>query len=257
MDGVCFSDDSENCGDAIWCFDHNHCDKDGLECQQNCINQLYLELQMALAQYFTCLTNSGCEGCWDSCALDCPDEECYPESRSCLLQKSEKCLDEFFECFPPGDLSCLDTYLCLASCPEGETGQECVGTCFGWLSKEGYLTWLELSDCLEAHGCIDPLGDDDLCGEDAWEACQSEFQSCAHGELTCKEIRKCLEMCQPEEVGCDDWCILNGTVEAQGQFQGLADCLAGMCPEPADPECEALALDGACSAPYDKCTGGG
>jgi hypothetical protein len=131
----------------------------------------------------------------------------------------------------------------------------CREACYEDVGKEGYTKWMKFIVCLGKSGSWDCAEGDDACLQAAWDQCQPEFQDCAHGDLSCKEIWDCLETCAPTDQLCGLACLVSGTVEAQDQYDGIIDCLIEQCGEEATQECQDQALKGACSEKYNDCLG--
>ena len=238
-DGVCEATPECDCKCIFDCFDT--CPQGDQACFQNCVNSATIEAQMAYNNLITCLDQSGYFNCAEG------DEDCLNETFGA-------CMDQYYECFH-GDMPCKDLYLCLIGCPAGEAGQICSQECFANGTVEGLGQWDTFINCLDTNGYFDCDEGDDACYQAAWDACNEEFTACAHGDLSCSEMFDCLDTCAPTDQMCATSCLISGTVDAQGQWDSMVDCIVEQCGEQGDAECENSALEGACSGVYNACIG--
>jgi hypothetical protein len=179
-------------------------------CLQNCINDSPIEAQMAF--------NS---------LMECINIPCYYIDE-CPVDPIEECPDEYYACFPPGDLDCEGVYLCLSEC--GGDDQECVVQCFDEGSIEALEVWDEYIDCMDLAGYFECPDDDDACYEQAEVACATEFNACLG----------CTPNCEGKECG-DDGCSGScGECEGpkndcvEGECQAICDCLDDADCQPAE-----------------------
>ena len=248
VDGTCQAPPEATCSMILDCF--GTCPENDQACYQNCVNAAPIEIQMAYQNLITCLDQSGYFTCLD----EFPEDS--PELDECLNEAYDQCTDEHYACWPPGDGICVDLYLCIIGCPEGDAGQVCAQDCFGDANIEALDTWQLFIDCLDANGYFDcPEGDSD-CYQAAWDLCDVEFKECAHGEYTCQEIFGCQENCAPTDQICFLQCIVYGSIEAQDTFDAIVDCVIEQCGDNTTPECENQAIEGPCSDLYNGCIGG-
>ena len=152
------------------------CDVPGATCQQTCLKGASIETQMAFNALMDCMGDNICYW-FDECQLD----------------PIEACPDEYYACFPPGDLDCEGIYQCLNEC--GADDQECVAQCLNEGSIEALNAWDEYTDCLDLAGYFECPEDDDACYEQAYDSCAAELNACLG----------CTPDCEGKQCG-DDGC---------------------------------------------------
>jgi len=246
-EGVCDKPEAETCSLILDCYDT--CPEGDQACYQNCVNSAPIDIQMAYQNLIMCLDQAGYFKCMDYYPEDTPEWE------DCLNEAYDQCTDEHYACWPPGDGSCVDMYLCIISCPGGDAGQECAQDCFGEASLKALELWDVFIDCLDENGYFDCAEGDEACYQASWDACDAEFKECAHGDYTCQEIFACQETCAPTDQTCFLQCIVYGSIEAQSAFDDIVDCVIEQCGDNTTPECENQALQGPCSEVYNDCLG--
>jgi len=193
---------------------------------------------------------------WDArinCLKDNGYFDCEENDNACYTAAAEECMDEYYACFPPGDNSCKDMWVCYIECPTGD--QACQQECLASGTQEAQGEWDTFIDCIDDEGYFDCAEGDSDCLNEAWSACNEEFTACAHGDFTCKEMSDCVDTCAPTDQVCIQVCLLNGSIEAQGTWDDMVTCLIEQCGEQDDPECENDAFQGACSSVYNACIG--
>lgn len=215
------------------------CPEDSDECYFACQGEGSIEALMIRLAWIGCLGDNGYFDCEED------DNDCYSAA-------TDMCMDEYHACYPPGDLSCLEMYLCQGDCG-GD--QACAQACLGSGTLPAQDVWDLFIDCLSENGYFDCEDDDADCREEAWLACDEEFKECAHGDFTCSEMFDCYETCAPTDQACQQSCVLNGSVDAQNEWGAMVDCLIEQCGAGTDPECENTAFAGACNAVYTGCIG--
>jgi hypothetical protein len=235
IDGQCRSNGC-GFGDACICIFEcfETCDKEDQVCFQNCVNSATIEAQFVYNSLINCLDQS--------CYYfdDCPDNVW------------EECQEEYLACFH-GDLSCVEMYLFMLSCPPGEEAHICTSEIQMLGTIEAQKSWLVIIDCLELNGYFDcPVGNEG-CLEETWMMCDVVTKECLHGEDSCAGILECLESSYAEDPINYESCVLWGTVEAQSLYQEVADCIAGECGEEPTVECTGTALSGTCSGVLESC----
>lgn len=228
--------------DCVCIFDcFELCPEGDQACLQNCVTSATIEGQATYTNLNACLLEAG--------YYDCPADD-----DACLDTTAKECADEYFECFA-GEANCLDTYLCIISCPAGADSEACVQACFDAGSKEALLTWSTFIDCLDANGYYDCETSDANCKNQASAACEAEFLDCAHGESACDDVLLCMQACEVGDDLCSAACRANGTVAAQKSLQALYNCVDVECGNSTDADCEQFALDDACSDALKDCLG--
>ena len=235
------------CAPIFDCFET--CPENDQACAENCLNAAPIECQVAYQALIQCLDLAGYFKCLDDF------EEDTPELEACLNEAMDQCMDEYYECFPAGEGTCVDLYLCIIGCPEGEAGQACAQDCFSDASIEALDLWQLFIDCLEANGYFDCPEGDSECYQAAWDMCDTEFKECAHGDYTCQEIFGCQEDCAPTDQICFLQCIVYGSIDAQTTFDEIVDCVLEQCGDNTTPECENQAIEGPCADYYNGCIG--
>ena len=248
VDGMCEGPIVLSCSTVLDCCET--CPESDQACYLECINGAPIEVQMGYHNLILCLDETGYFACLGEF------DENSPELDECRDEALEQCADEYAICGPPGDGTCVDLYLCIIACPEGDAGQVCAQDCFGDASIKALDAWQLFIDCLDANGYFDcPEGDTD-CYEAAWDLCDATFKECAHGEDACFEIFGCQEDCAPNDQICFLQCIVYGSIEAQNMFDAIVDCVVEECADDVTPECENQAIEGPCHTLYDECVEG-
>ena len=223
------------------------CGQSDQACFQNCLDAAPPEVLAAYEALVGCLDSHG----YFQCLEDHPDDD--PQQSACVQQAQEQCKAEYYACWPPGDGSCGELYICLIWCPEGDDGPQCTQDCFDSTSEQGMEAWNALIDCMSAVGYFDCASGDSDCYQQAWDDCDLTFKECAHGDLTCAEIVECQDQCPPAGTVCRLECMLGGTIEAQLQFDAITDCITETCGLYGTMDCEHQALQGACSQEHLVC----
>ncbi len=102
------------------------------------------------------------------------------------------------------------------------------------------------------------------CGLCPCVGCDPSFITCDEGtgqcvgqdELTCSEINDCMAGCAPDNQACIQDCMNKGSMEAQGQLNGLIQCLidngAQQCP-PGDTQCQNDIITEFCMPQFEAC----
>jgi len=248
LGGQCMTTGGYWCDDIFDCI--GDCPDNDDFCLQNCINVASIEAQMAFNNFYQCLADVDYWSCWDLCPAwaesitDCPDE-----GKDCFEQKMEMCEDEYYYCFPPGDMTCGEMYVCIMACDT----DECVQDCFGEGSIEALDKWSLMIDCLDDAGYYDCGDFDEQCFDDAWAECEPEFDDCASGEASCGDIFTCFDSCAPTDEECTWNCMASATPEAQELYGLVIDCVYLVCGEDANWECMEMVLTADCAEIYEQC----
>jgi hypothetical protein len=238
-EGICLEGPYLGCKGIFDCFDW--CEADDDACRQDCVNSSNIEGQIRYNNLIVCLDDAG--------YFACETEDDY-----CLDESLDECLDHYYECFH-GDMVCVDLFLCIVDCSNGEAGVYCVDHCLANGTTYALKKWAAFLDCLEGtvyFGCDEG---DEACMDAASAVCSEEFMECAHGDMSCSEVSECLETCAPADQMCSTYCTLHGTLEAQADWDSVVDCLVEQCGEEIAADCSSAALVGACSDLYDACIG--
>jgi hypothetical protein len=233
-DGLCGAlscGSSSICMCVFECFEM--CPQGDSSCHEACVNGLPPEAQQIYDDFMICASQP--------CYFfgECPD----------ML---EECPEEFWACVG-GSIACVDMYLALQSCPPIDEDQDCASNSISQGTEEAQKTWMAFVDCLEESGYFEcPEGDDD-CMESNSAECNEQLSECLHGDLSCNAIQECLDTPAPEDPYHYDSCVLHGTLEAQGSYQDLIDCVAMTCGETPSDECGQAATEGPCAALHEIC----
>ncbi len=230
--------------DEMWLCTQG-CEADEPDCPSECVNKGTIEAQKMWQEFVGCLDGNGYFACFDlpeneqEACIDPLWTECAPQLEVCLLSS-------------PGELTCLEMYLCLQGCPESSDlcGEECLleGT------AEAYGLWDTFIDCLDYSGYF--ACTDNECRAEAWANCSVEFQACAHGDDSCADVLDCMGLCPPGDDMCALECLLNGTTEAQDGYDAILACIEEECGASPSADCQNEALNDKCKETFDTCAGG-
>lgn len=233
--GQCVEPECCDCACVLDCIDA--CPADDQACFQECINSGpavpdYNEMVMCLDQagYF----------------------DCAEDDQDCLNETFDMCFYLYYECYH-GDLECVEMYLCLFGCPEGDAGAACAQKCFAQGTVDALQTWDAFIDCLDENGYFDCDDDDENCYDTSWEPCDGKFRECAHGELSCAEVLACVDVCEQSDDLCVTSCHVHGSLSEQALFEALQNCVESECGEKPDADCLAGATAGACAGEQAAC----
>ena len=205
-------------------------------CQQDCLSDGTPQGTVIFNNLSTCLDNSG--------YFDCPDGD-----DACTDAAFETCMDPYYACFH-GDESCGVLYLCLITCPGGDT--DCSSGCFTSATVEALNVWDEFIDCLTANDYFECVSGDSDCYDLAWDQCIDEFQACANGEMSCQDVFGCIKGCSPWDSACPIGCRIQGTIPVQNSIDDIAACVEEFC-DPVTGLCEQQVLLDECADTYATC----
>ena len=242
--GLCPPD--HKCGDDFTCFLHCEPKCEGKQCGDDGCGGSCGECPFSMAcSEGLCGCKPKCsdkdcgpDGCGGDCG-DCPEgTQCSPFGKCegvCIPDCEEKaCGDDGCEgscgTCPPG-LYCSPDDQCTDQCYPDCEGKQCGSDgCFGFC---GFCPCLECSP--------------------EWTDCNAQGLCVAPSGTGCYELVICLSDCPTGDTGCQQGCFDAATLDAQGLYDDLIDCIVVECgPAPSDT-CVQDSLIGFCSSIYDEC----
>jgi hypothetical protein len=205
-------------------------------CQQDCLGDGTPKGTVIFNNLSTCLDESG--------YFDCPDGDDV-----CTEESFDQCLDAYYACFH-GDEPCNVLYVCIVSCPAGDSN--CTSDCFTSATIEALNVWDEFIACLDFNHYFECESGDSDCYDVAWAKCDSEFQACANGDLSCEEVYGCILDCNSWDSACRLGCRVQGTIQVQNSMDDILACEEEYC-EPLTGLCEQQVLLDECADTYAAC----
>ena len=253
-DGQCVQEQGLTCPGIFDCL--GLCPSGNQACQQDCIQGGSTFAQNAFAELVGCYQEVGVYDCWDLCPDDAQTQaDCPPEGQACFEATVPLCEDKAVQCFH-GGLTCVEMYVCYSVCPDTPCKQDCLANG----DPAAQYAWNDFIDCLDDVGYFDCPDGDSECYSVAWDECQPTFHECVSGDLTCMEVRECLEgleLGQPDFSEQMYTCFYNGTGEAQDAYGDLEQCVIDECFTPWDAECWEMTAQDVCKMENKACEDAG
>lgn len=137
--------------DVLDCI--NDCPDGDQACQQNCINSY--GGHRIWPPWDDCWLDMDIWSCWELCPEGTEYADCPDEFHDCMEEEWAKCGDEYdyWDCFPPGDLSCKEVFDCFGNCDSEDT--PCYQDCYQGGTEEAPTTASDMWDCYEDAGVYD------------------------------------------------------------------------------------------------------
>jgi hypothetical protein len=139
---------------------------------------------------------------------------------------AQNCAAAYCACY--NDPSCGDLVKCLQPCAAGD--MNCQQMCFS--SNMGAISEASLLDSCAAMSCASQcpgttaLGPCDVC---LFEKCAPQMNTCI-ADPDCASILYCVEMCSPNDCGCELNCYENScSTQAQNEVMDVDNCLMSSC----------------------------
>ena len=240
------------CAIILDCFED--CPEDDESCFEKCFYDAPAEVQKAYQDLAECHAGRPPPdvACWYM--PDTPErEECWKQYYQYLF---DMCADEYYACWPLGDGSCVESYVCLYSCADlEEGGEKCQEYCFADASLDALEQWDTYVDCLFEAGLAECPEGDFECYDVVFEQCDAEAKECAHGEMSCAEMLGCMDDCGADSEVCMLTCQVYGSIPAQETYEMLDECLEAECGEEPDDDCLSAATAGPCADEHADCLG--
>jgi len=189
-DGQC---ELATCSIITDCLDD--CPESDYACQDGCVAGAPAGIQEAFQALLDCMVIP--PDCW----CDGLDPE-SPEAEECWDACMDYCDSQYLACWPPGDGTCSDLYVCLVSCPDGDAGQSCADDCFGDASLDAQDLWDAFIDCLDDSGYFGCEEADLKCYDNAWGQCLAALNGCLC-DPECPEVLCEFESCDGLDNDCD------------------------------------------------------